>query len=162
MITLSKKIIVAVDGYSSCGKSSFAKLIARELGYIYLDSGAMYRSVALYALRNNLLTEDSIHQQELLKKLPEMNIRFTNRNGETTTFLNDENVEKDIRGVEVSAVVSKISSISEVRSILVQLQQKMGTKKGIVMDGRDIGTVVFPNAEIKIFMTAETLSLIHI
>jgi cytidylate kinase len=154
MITLRKKIIVAVDGYSSCGKSSFAKLIARVLDYLYLDSGAMYRAVTLYALRHGWINDKIINANMLIANLKHVTISFKINKGENQTYLNDEQVEQDIRGVEVSSVVSEISKIPEVRKHLVQLQQKIGKNKGIVMDGRDIGTVVFPAAEVKIFMTA--------
>jgi cytidylate kinase len=156
MTKLPKKIIVAVDGYSSCGKSSFAKLIAKDLKYLYLDSGAMYRSIALHSLRSKLIEEFKIDIPGLVKSLPKINISFKNENGENQTFLNGENIEREIRGVQVSSVVSEISKIPEVRCHLVSLQQEMGKNKGIVMDGRDIGTVVFPDAEIKIFMKAKT------
>ncbi len=154
MVSLKKKIIVAIDGYSSCGKSSFAKLIASELGYIHLDSGAMYRAVALFAIRKNLIDANYINSVELINSLSEIGISFINRNDESFTLLNGENVEQEIREVEVSSIASTISKIGEVREYLVGLQQMMGKDKGIVMDGRDIGTVVFPGAEIKIFMTA--------
>jgi CMP/dCMP kinase len=155
MISLLKKIIVAVDGYSSCGKSSFAKLIARYLSYLYIDSGAMYRAVALYALRNRLIKNNEIDTISLVGHLPDILISFKTLNDENTTHLNDENIEKEIRGAEVSSVVSPVSKIPEVRHYLVKLQQSYGQQKGIVMDGRDIGTVVFPDAEIKIFMKAD-------
>ena len=156
MIRLQKKIIVAIDGYSSCGKSSFAKLIARELNYIHLDSGAMYRAVTYYALQNGWINERKIDIAMLIVNLKNVQISFRNQQGVIYTYLNEEPVENAIRGVEVSSLVSEISKLSEVRNHLVQLQQRMGDDKGIVMDGRDIGTVVFPNAEIKIFMTANT------
>jgi cytidylate kinase len=154
MITLRKKIIVAIDGYSSCGKSSFAKLLAHELNYLYLDSGAMYRTVTLFAMRSGWINEKFINANILIANLNRMNISFNMNNGDYQTYLNDEMVENEIRGIEVSAIVSEISKIPEIRKHLVQLQQKMGKEKGIVMDGRDIGSVVFPKAEIKIFMTA--------
>ncbi|MBN1952099.1 MAG: (d)CMP kinase [Bacteroidales bacterium] len=156
MIHLTEKIIVAVDGYSSCGKSSYAKLIARELDYIYLDSGAMYRTIALFALRNQLIKEFRIDTYTLINNLPKIDISFRNLEGENHTFMNGEDIEQEIRGVEVSSIVSEISKIPEIRTHLVDLQQQMGFNKGIVMDGRDIGTVVFPDAEIKIFMKANT------
>lgn len=156
MMILQKRIIIAVDGYSSCGKSSFSKLIARQLSYIYLDSGAMYRTVALYALRNKLIADFKINTSALIERLPEIHISFNNQEGENQTFLNDENIEKIIRGVEVSSVVSEVSKIPQVRAHLVKMQQSLGRKRGIVMDGRDIGTVVFPEAEVKIFMKADT------
>ncbi len=152
MITLRRKIIIAIDGYSSCGKSSYAKRIARELNYLYLDSGAMYRTVALYALRAGFVYEKTIATNNLVTNLHQINISFKNIEGENHAHLNNENIEKEIRGVEVSDIVSEISKIPEVRKRLVLLQQDMGKEKGIVMDGRDIGTVVFPKAEIKLFM----------
>ena len=151
------KIVIAIDGYSSCGKSTFAKMIAGELGYIYIDSGAMYRAVALYCLRNGIIHEDKVEIEELKNVLDKINISF-DLNSSTKkyeTHLNGRNVEEDIRSVKVSEVVSIISRIPGVRKKMVDLQQKIGEKKGIVMDGRDIGTVVFPDAELKIFMTAD-------
>ena len=151
------KIVIAIDGYSSCGKSTFAKMIAGELGYIYIDSGAMYRAVALYCLRNGIIHEDKVEMAELKNVLDKINISF-DLNSSTKkyeTHLNRKNVEEDIRSVKVSEVVSIISRIPGVRKKMVDLQQKIGEKKGIVMDGRDIGTVVFPDAELKIFMTAD-------
>ena len=155
MIQLKEKIIIAIDGYSSCGKSSFAKLIAGELGYLYIDSGAMYRAVALFALQNELFSEEIIVKERLIKILNEINISFTTNEKGNYTMLNDINVESEIRNIEVSSVVSEISKIPEVRERLVQIQRKTGEKREVVMDGRDIGTVVFPNAEMKIFMTAD-------
>ncbi len=154
MLHLGKKIIVAIDGYSSCGKSSYAKLIARELEYLYLDSGAMYRAVALFGLNNDLIRGNEINIKNLINELPNIRIGFKNERGENTTFLNNKNIEREIRGAEVSSVVSAVSQIPEIRKQLVFLQQEMGKNKGIVMDGRDIGTVVFPEAEVKIFMKA--------
>lgn len=151
-----KKIIIAVDGHSSCGKSSFAKLIARELNYIYIDSGAMYRAVTLYCKRLNLVNHGGAYEEGIKKVLPDIKIAF-NYNPDTKlyeTFLNNENVEEEIRRIEVSRLVSIVSRIKEVRTRMVELQREIGVFKGIVMDGRDIGTVVFPDAEIKIFMTA--------
>lgn len=152
-----KKIIIAIDGHSSCGKSTMAKDLAREIGYIYVDTGAMYRSVTLYAMRNGLFNEDgSIKLDELEASMKDINIGFQ-LNQETSkpdTYLNDENVEQAIRTMEVSAHVSPIAAVPFVRTALVAQQQKMGEAKGIVMDGRDIGTVVFPNAELKVFVTA--------
>jgi cytidylate kinase len=144
------KINIAIDGYSSCGKSTLAKDLARELNYTYVDSGAMYRAVTLFALRNNLQEQP----EAINEKLSEINITFK-RDGEAhITFLNGENVESAIRQMEVAHHVSAIASIPQVRKKLVELQQRMGENGGVVMDGRDIGTVVFPNAELKIFMTA--------
>lgn len=152
-----KKIIIAIDGYSSCGKSTLAKSLARELGYTYIDSGAMYRVVTLYALRNNLIKEGRPEVKGILEALDSISITFSfDRELErNTTYLNGENVEEEIRRLEVSENVSPVSTIREVRVAMVRLQQEMGLNKGIVMDGRDIGTVVFPDAELKIFMTAD-------
>ena len=152
-----KKITIAIDGYSSCGKSTMAKDLAREVGYIYVDTGAMYRSVTLYAIRNGLFKADgSINTCELEQKMGEINISFrlNSETGRPDTYLNGELVEKDIRTMEVSARVSPIAALPFVRKALVARQQAMGNEKGIIMDGRDIGTVVFPDAELKIFVTA--------
>ena len=152
-----KKITIAIDGFSSCGKSTMAKDLAKEIGYIYVDTGAMYRSVTLYALRHNLFNADgSIREEELKAQMKNINISFqlNKTTGRPDTFLNGENVEKDIRSMEVSSHVSPIAALSFVRAVLVAQQQRMGAGKGIVMDGRDIGTVVFPDAELKIFVTA--------
>jgi CMP/dCMP kinase len=149
--------IIAIDGYSSCGKSTFARLIARELNYVYIDSGAMYRSVAQYCLENDLLSGDDIDNQRLQKALSDIDIRFTVNpsTGLQETWLNGVNVEEKIRGIQVSSVVSRISQIAEVRAKMVYLQRKIAEQGCVVMDGRDIGTVVFPNARLKIFMTAD-------
>ena len=150
-----KKITIAIDGYSSCGKSTMAKDLAREMGYIYVDTGAMYRSVTLYALRHGLFNADgTIKTQELEAAMPDISIEQKLVDGETTTFLDGENVEREIRTLEVSNHVSPISALPFVRTALVAQQQRMGQAGGIVMDGRDIGTVVFPHAELKIFVTA--------
>lgn len=152
-----KKITIAIDGFSSCGKSTMAKDLAKEIGYIYVDTGAMYRSVTLYALRHNLFNADgSIREEELKTQMKNIDISFqlNKTTGRPDTFLNGENVEKDIRSMEVSSHVSPIAALSFVRAALVAQQQRMGAGKGIVMDGRDIGTVVFPDAELKIFVTA--------
>jgi len=152
-----KKIIIAIDGFSSCGKSTMAKDLAHELGYIYVDTGAMYRCVALYALQHKLFLKDGeINIPELEAAMPNINISFklNKETGRPDTYLNNENVENKIRTMEVSSHVSSIAAIPFVREALVAQQQKMGKDKGIVMDGRDIGTVVFPNAELKIFVTA--------
>ena len=152
-----KKITIAIDGFSSCGKSTMAKDLAKEIGYIYVDTGAMYRSVTLYALRHNLFNADgSIREEELKAQMKNINISFqlNKTTGRPDTFLNGENVEKDIRSMEVSSHVSPIAALAFVRAALVAQQQRMGAGKGIVMDGRDIGTVVFPDAELKIFVTA--------
>ena len=156
MTLLKKEIIIAIDGYSSCGKSSFARLIASDLGYIYIDSGAMYRAIALSAIRKGLSGESRFNDPDFINTLSDNRISFKNIKGENRTFLNGEDVEKEIRKVEIAYAASTISKLREVREYLVDLQQTMGTEKGIVMDGRDIGTVVFPDAEIKIFMTAGT------
>ncbi len=152
-----RKITIAIDGYSSCGKSTMAKDLAREIGYIYVDTGAMYRSVTLFAMRNSLFDEDgSIKTDELKYRMGEINISFrlNSETGRPDTYLNGELVEKEIRTMEVSANVSKIAALPFVREALVAQQQAMGKEKGIIMDGRDIGTVVFPDAELKIFVTA--------
>lgn len=152
-----KKITIAIDGFSSCGKSTMAKDLAKEIGYIYVDTGAMYRSVTLYALRHNLFNADgSIREEELKAQMKNINISFqlNKTTGKPDIFLNGENVEKDIRSMEVSSHVSPIATLPFVRAALVAQQQRMGVGKGIVMDGRDIGTVVFPDAELKIFVTA--------
>jgi CMP/dCMP kinase len=153
----SKKLIIAIDGYSSCGKSTFAKLIAQELGYIYIDTGSMYRAVTLFALRNKFISETEFNSEGLIELLAEVNIRFVKNvsTGKNDTFLNNEDVENEIRGMEISKYVSQVSQLKSVRSKMVNLQRGMSEEKGVVMDGRDIGTVVFPNADIKIFMTAD-------
>ena len=152
------KIIIAIDGYSSTGKSTVARQLADYLNYIYVDSGAMYRAVALFALKNNYLSKNHFDKQSLLMALPAIKIEFKKKakNNRADIFLNDINVEKEIRTMHVSDFVSPIATLSEVRKKLVSIQHKMGIKKGIVMDGRDIGTVVFPDAELKIFMNANT------
>ena len=150
-----KNITIAIDGHSSCGKSTMAKDLAREVGYVYVDTGAMYRSVTLYALRHDLFNADgTIKTQELESAMPAINIEQKLVDGKTTTFLNGENVEHEIRTLEVSNHVSPVSALAFVRTALVAQQQRMGQTGGIVMDGRDIGTVVFPHAELKIFVTA--------
>lgn len=152
-----KKITIAIDGFSSCGKSTMAKDLAKEIGYIYVDTGAMYRSVTLYALRHNLFNADgTIREEELQAQMKDINISFqlNKETGRPDTYLNGENVENEIRTMEVSSHVSPIATLVFVRKALVEQQQRMGAEKGIVMDGRDIGTVVFPNAELKIFVTA--------
>jgi cytidylate kinase len=152
-----KKITIAIDGYSSCGKSTMAKALARKVGYIYVDTGAMYRAVTLFALRHGLFNEDgSVRANRLEALMPQVNIRFI-LNGTTglpETYLNGELVEKEIRGMEVSSHVSAVAAIPFVRKAMVAQQQAMGRDKGVVMDGRDIGTTVFPDAELKIFVTA--------
>lgn len=151
-----KKIVIAVDGFSSCGKSTMAKDLAKAIGYIYIDSGAMYRAVTLFALRRNLfLADGQVNEEQLRAELPEIRITFVlNQEQRPETYLNGENVEKEIRGLEVSSRVSRIAALDFVRAELVHQQQLMGQEKGIIMDGRDIGTCVFPNAELKIFVTA--------
>ena len=150
------KIIIAIDGYSSTGKSTVAKQIAKHLGYVYIDSGAMYRAITFFAMENGFINKDNFNVSDLINNLNKVDItfHFNNALGFAEVFLNGKNVEKAIRTLEVSNFVSKVAAIPEVRVQLVKQQQKMGDQKGIVMDGRDIGTVVFPNAELKIFMTA--------
>lgn len=153
---ISKKIVIAVDGFSSCGKSTFAKLIAARLGYIFIDTGAMYRAVTLYALENGAICNGILNEEKLVGLLDQIDIsfRFNPERGASDIYVNDVWVEGKIRTIEVSNLVSSVSAVGEVRKRLVALQQRMGQDKGVVMDGRDIGTVVFPNAELKIFMTA--------
>jgi cytidylate kinase len=157
MIKSDKKIIIAIDGYSSSGKSTLAKEIAKILNYKYIDSGAMYRAVTLFALRNNLIQNHEVNEKKLHDLIDKIHINFklNPENKRQETYLNNENVEEEIRKMEVSNNVSFISKIGFVRKKMVRFQQEMGTEKGIVMDGRDIGTVVFPNAELKIFMNAK-------
>ena len=151
-----KKITIAIDGHSSCGKSTMAKDLAREVGYVYVDTGAMYRSVTLFALRNGLFTADGIQEEELRRRMPEINIsfKFNAETGRPDTYLNGELVEQEIRTMEVSNHVSPIATLGFVREAMVAQQQQMGKDKGVVMDGRDIGTTVFPNAELKVYVTA--------
>lgn len=152
-----KKITIAIDGHSSCGKSTMAKDLAGAIGYIYVDTGAMYRAVTLFALRNKLFSESGVIDAEALrKKMPEVNIsfKFNAEKGRPDTYLNGMRVEDEIRTMQVSERVSAVSALPFVREALVARQQRMGREKGIVMDGRDIGTVVFPDAELKIFVTA--------
>ena len=153
---MTKKITIAIDGFSSTGKSTLAKQLAKHLGYIYVDTGAMYRAVAFFAMQNNLISSDSFNKVELVNQLKDimLEFKFNSDLGFAEMYLNGDNVEKDIRTIEVSGFVSKVAEISEVRSKLVEQQQEMGKNKAIVMDGRDIGTVVFPDAELKVFMTA--------
>ena len=153
---MNNKITIAIDGYSSTGKSTIAKQLANKLGYIYVDTGAMYRTVALFGLQNNLVGSDFVNQDALINQLENIKISFVfNADlGFAEVYLNEVNVEKKIRSLEVSNLVSKVAAISKVREKLVSEQQEMGLNKGIVMDGRDIGTIVFPNAELKIFMIA--------
>ena len=149
-----KKIIIAMDGHSSCGKSTMAKTLAKKIGYTYIDTGAMYRAVTLYAMRRGFISKNGIDEEELRKELPQIKITFGHENGSQYTMLNGENVEREIRGMEVSGNVSPISAIGFVREAMVELQREMGRKGAVIMDGRDIGTTVFPDAELKIFVTA--------
>jgi CMP/dCMP kinase len=153
---MEKKLIIAIDGYSSCGKSTFAKAIAKELNYIFIDSGAMYRTVTLYCIRKGFISNHGLDLNKIISGLADIQIdfKFNPEINEYETFLNSENVEREIREMEVASHVSRISQIVEVRTRMVDLQRQIGLRKGIVMDGRDIGTVVFPDADIKIFMTA--------
>lgn len=146
-------INVAIDGTSSSGKSTMAKALAKSVGYTYIDTGAMYRSVALFCLRHGLITDGKVDVERLLPMLPDINISFKIEDGKQITYLNGENVENEIRGLEVSNNVSLVAAIAEVRHAMVRLQQEMGKDKGVVMDGRDIGTVVLPDAEIKLYVT---------
>ncbi|MGM9764522.1 MAG: (d)CMP kinase [Candidatus Cryptobacteroides sp.] len=151
------KIIIAVDGYSSTGKSSFAKLIAKEFSFLYLDSGAMYRAVTLFAMENNFIDEDSnIDIQGLAEALKTLDVHFENNCDGCMTYIGSRCVEKDIRSLAVSGKVSPISAVPEVRAFVDERLRMFGKEKGVVMDGRDIGTTVFPDAEVKIFMTADT------
>lgn len=153
---MNRKLIIAVDGYSSCGKSTFAKAIAREMNYFYIDSGAMYRAVTLYCIRMGYIKGQKLNEEEIGDSMDDIDIRFKYNpdSREYETYLNGENVESEIRQAEVSSKVSLISKLKTVRDRLVEMQRETGMMKGIVMDGRDIGTVVFPDADIKIFMTA--------
>ncbi len=152
-----KKIIIAIDGYSSCGKSTVAKDVAKQLNYIFIDSGAMYRAVTLFSLRNGLIVNGEVNVPALTAKLDSINLSFACNpvTSHNDIWLNSENIEQEIRQLPVAQHVSQIAAIAGVRRFLVSQQQEMGRSKGIVMDGRDIGTVVFPEAELKIFMTAE-------
>jgi cytidylate kinase len=151
---MAKKIIITIDGWSSCGKSTLAKQLAKKLGYVYVDSGAMYRAITLYFLRNHIDWTDKKEVHAALKEI-HLDFHFNEKNETSEIYLNDENVEYVIRDLVIAEKVSDVAAIKEVRSFAVAQQQKMGEKKGIVMDGRDIGTVVFPKAELKIFMTAD-------
>ena len=159
MIKNLPSIIIAIDGHSSTGKSSFAKVISEKLGYTYIDSGAMYRAVTLFAMRTKIIIDELVDEPKLEKALDTVLISFirNDTNGKNEMYLNNENVELEIRGLDVSNNVSIISKIGFVRQKMVAFQRKLGEKKSVVMDGRDIGTVVFPHAEIKIFMTADPL-----
>ncbi len=152
-----KKITIAIDGYSSCGKSTMAKQLAKSIGYIYVDSGAMYRAVTLLALRHRLFTHEGQLDTDALKRMlskTDISFRLNTETGAPETYLNGENVEKEIRTMEVSSHVSVVAALPFVREYLVKRQQRMGQEKGIIMDGRDIGTTVFPDAELKVFVTA--------
>ena len=151
-----KKITIAIDGYSSTGKSTLAKQLASNLDYVYVDTGAMYRAVTFFAMQNGYISEQFFDKQTLINSLSSIKLQFhyNSELGFAEMYLNEVNVENEIRTIEVSNFVSKVAEVSEVRSKLVQQQKEIGKKKGIVMDGRDIGTVVFPDAELKIFMTA--------
>ena len=154
---LKTDLIIAIDGHSSCGKSTIAKDLAKAIDYTYIDSGAMYRAITLFCIRNKIIVNDLVNEKLLLEKINDINIKFVKNDNtlENELFLNEKNVEHEIRGIEVANHVSTISKIKKVRQEMVKLQQKMGEQKRIVMDGRDIGTVVFPDAELKIFMTAK-------
>ena len=153
---MNKKITIAIDGFSSTGKSTLAKQLANKLGYVYVDTGAMYRAVTLFAMQNGYISAEFFDKETLINSLPaiKLQFKFNPELGYGEMYLNDVNVEVEIRKIEVSGFVSIVAEVSEVRSKLVEQQQEMGKDKGIVMDGRDIGTVVFPDAELKIFMTA--------
>ena len=151
-----KNITIAIDGFSSTGKSTLAKQLANKLQYVYVDSGAMYRAVTFYAMQQNLITVTNFEKEKLIGSLKNINLifKFNPLVGFAEIYLNNINIEKEIRTLEVSNFVSRVAEVSEVRRQLVNQQQQMGLNKGVVMDGRDIGTVVFPNAELKLFMTA--------
>ena len=153
---MDKKITIAIDGFSSTGKSTLAKQLAKHLGYVYVDTGAMYRAVAYFAMKNDFINLEYFDKLSLVNSLPniKLHFQFNPELGFAEIYLNNENIEKQIRTIEVSKFVSKVAEVSEVRAKLVEQQQEMGRNKGIVMDGRDIASVVFPNAELKIFMTA--------
>lgn len=155
MLNVNKKITIAIDGHSACGKSTLAKGLAEKLKYIFIDSGAMYRGAALFALRNGCVNYD-LDKSSLLSLLDQLDLSFKNVSGTNCLFLGEENIEDEIRQPHVASIVSKVATVKEVRVKLVAQQQEMGTNGGIVMDGRDIGSVVFPNAELKLFVTAST------
>ncbi len=159
MVSSLPPLVIALDGHSSTGKSSFARAIAAELGYIYIDSGAMYRAITLFAMRDKIIIDELVDEKKLEQDIDSVMISFVKNaiSGKNEMFLNSENVEEEIRGIKVSEKVSIISKIGFVRKKMVAYQRKMGENKSVVMDGRDIGTVVFPNADIKIFMTADPL-----
>ncbi|MBR4999552.1 MAG: (d)CMP kinase [Rikenellaceae bacterium] len=151
-----KKIVIAIDGFSSCGKSTFAKRVAARMGYVFIDTGAMYRGVTLYGIEQRLIVDGEIDVQRLVERLKDIKLEFVfnPERQASDLYLNGRNVESEIRTMQVSSMVSRVSSIGEVRRYLTTIQREMGVRKGIVMDGRDIGTTVFPDAELKIFMTA--------
>jgi cytidylate kinase len=151
-----KKITIAIDGFSSTGKSTVAKRLAKALGYVYVDTGAMYRAVTFYAMQNDLISDDAFDKESLIAHLDQVkvNFKFNENLGFAEVYLNGTNVEQEVRNMEVSQFVSQVATVSEVRQRLVKQQQAFGKDKGVVMDGRDIGTVVFPDAELKLFMTA--------
>lgn len=153
---MDKKITIAIDGFSSTGKSTLAKQLAKYLGYVYVDTGAMYRAIALFAMQNGFISQDSFDKEALIQKLLsiQLQFQFNAELGFAEMYLNDVNVEKEIRTIEVSGFVSKVAELPEVRTKLVEQQKEMGKDKGVVMDGRDIGTVVFPDAELKVYMIA--------
>lgn len=149
-----KRIIVTIDGHSSTGKSTVARQLAAELNYAYIDSGAMYRAVTLFAVQKGLIDSGAFDQEGLIQELPQMQIKFAWKNGSNKTFLNDLDVSDSIRTMEISELVSRVAAMPEVRAKMVEIQRSFGLEKGVVMDGRDIGSVVFPQAELKLFMTA--------
>lgn len=148
----STNTVIAIDGYSSCGKSTLAKALAKEIGFVFIDTGAMYRAVALYTIQNGISLDDLNAVNALIR---DVSIELENHNGEAQVFLNGEDVSEPIRSMEVSSIVSQVAAIKSVRDRLVEMQQELGRKQNVVMDGRDIGTVVFPNADLKVFMTAD-------
>ncbi|HOK99648.1 MAG: (d)CMP kinase [Bacteroidales bacterium] len=156
-MALPRDVIIAIDGYSSCGKSTFARAIARRYQLIYIDTGAMYRAVTLFALRNNIIGTNHFNRELLIAQLPQLKIEFKKiqQSEKEETYLNGENVEQAIRDLQVASFVSQVSAVKEVRAKMVELQRAMGNTGGVVLDGRDVGTVVFPQAHIKIFMTAD-------
>ncbi len=151
-----KNITIAIDGYSSCGKSTLAKAMAKVLNYTFIDTGAMYRCITLFALRHNFIGDNFIDINQIITSLNQLSIRFENEGGTQKVFLNNEDVSKEIRSLTIANFVSDVAAIKEVRSFLVKQQREMGENGGVIMDGRDIGSVVFPNAELKLFLTADT------
>lgn len=160
---MEKKITIAIDGFSSTGKSTLAKQLAKHLGYVYVDSGAMYRAVTYYAMQKGYISLNHFDKEQLIESLPKITLQFLFNTdiGYAEIYLNEKNVEDSIRTLEVSNCVSRVAEVSEVRAKLVEQQQHMGENKGVVMDGRDIGTVVFPNAELKLFMSASPETRAH-